>query len=124
MPTLHTWDCIEAGNTYSEYKCEVCGETAVVAMEDSGPPMDGCIENTVGTPRVVGAVSDLTRLHDWVAEDKAAWDKRTGEVHKAPYPSDSPCYYCPFNMGDERVPGVNACTYCIQNPDALIYKDC
>lgn len=30
----HDWECVEAGNWYSEYKCRRCGEVRVVDDDD------------------------------------------------------------------------------------------
>ena len=35
-----------------------------------------------------------------------------------PYPADAPCYYCRAN--DDRQ--LNWCSFCIHNPDAVIYE--
>lgn len=39
----HVWQCIEVGNTYSEYECTVCKRRIVEDMEDAGTlPLEGC----------------------------------------------------------------------------------
>ena len=57
----HRWECVEVGNTYSEYKCEVCGAVEVIDMEDPGPPMEGCIDNPVGEPKPATTEQDSNK---------------------------------------------------------------
>ena len=53
------------GNTYSEYKCRICGKIEVIDMEDPGPTQEGCFDDAIGTPHTVPMEKVLeTIIHD------------------------------------------------------------
>lgn len=60
----------------------------------------------------------LYEIRQIVARAITVWEQRCGEEKKAPFPLDTPCYYCQFNDGQSDI----ACNYCIHNPEAVIYK--
>ena len=62
----------------------------------------------------------LKEIHEYVKDEVEAWDKRTGTKHEPPYQADAPCYYCSFVR--EPSIGKEACNFCIQNPDAVIFE--
>ena len=67
--------------------------------------------------------TDLQALHRYTEEKINNWRERWPEVPKQPpWPADAPCYYCDFVEGDSGAPDVNACDFCVHNPDALIYQ--
>ena len=52
-----------------------------------------------------------------ILESNKRYKERTGKDLKPPYPADSPCYYC-YLLSYHK----DACQFCIQNPDAILYR--
>ena len=67
---------------------------------------------------------NLKAIRQLVRENIAEWEERTGEKRVAPYPADTPCYYCRFNeySPDGKIP-FNACDYCIHNHEAKFFDE-
>lgn len=56
---------------------------------------------------------ELKEIIDDTKERMKNWEDRSGKPLTAPYPADSPCYYCVGNTHEDS----RMCLYCINNAD-------